>query len=117
MTRQDALGEAILREPHPVYGKLTYGRFSRIQNLTRELPEGDSALANGIAWVICTRDKSDPELVAALAASDPREALRDIFEEGMHATEAQPFLAWFNAEIGAVDAASTTAKEDTSPGK
>jgi hypothetical protein len=35
----------------------------------------------------------------------------------MHATEAQPFLAWFNAEIGAVDAASTTAKEDTTPGK
>jgi len=114
MTRQDALGEAILREPHPVYGKLTYGRFTRIQNLTRELPEGDSALANGIAWVICTRDRNDPKLVAALAAPDPREALRDIFEEGMHATEA---LAWFNAEIGAVDAASTTAKEDTTPGK
>ena len=129
MTRDEILSDAITREPHPKYGKLTYGRFSRIQSLTAKIgdddvevvllegSDDDTALANGIAWVICTREKTAPELVAALATEDPVEALRDIFEDGMHATEATAFLAWFNAEIGAADAASTTSKEETGPGK
>jgi hypothetical protein len=117
MNRDEILSDAILREPHPKYGKLTYGRFSRIQKLTAGIGDDDTALANGIAWVICTREKNAPELVAALATEAPVEALRDLFEEEMHATEATSFLAWFNAEIGAADAASTTSKEETGPGK
>lgn len=115
MTRTEVLSDAILREPHPKYGKLTRGRFTLIQKYTADMDDGE--LANGIAWVICSRHYKAPELVTALAAEDPVNALRDIFEAEMHALEAAPFMTWFNAEIGATDAASTTAKEETGPGK
>lgn len=115
MTRNEVLSDAILREPHPKYGKLTRGRFTLIQKYTADLEDGE--LANGIAWVICSRDRSSPELVAAFNANSPVVALKEIFEADMHALEAAPFMAWFNAEIGATDAASTTAREETGPGK
>ena len=115
MTRTEVLSDAILRDAHPKYGKLTRGRFSLIQKYTSELEDGE--VANGIAWVICSRDRNAPELAAAFASETPQDALRDIFENDMHALEAGPFMAWFNAEMGATDAASTTAKEETGPGK
>jgi hypothetical protein len=117
MTRQEVLGDAIVRPPHPKYGKLSYGRWERIKQLTKDIPEEDHGIANGIAWVVCTRDRNDTALVAACASSDPVAVLREIFEEDMHATEAGAFLAWFSAEMGAADAASTTAKEQSGPGK
>lgn len=115
MTRTEVLSDAILREPHPKYGKLTRGRFTLIQKYTADMDDGEAA--NGIAWVICSRDRNAPELVAAFNAENPVDALKEIFETQMHALEAAPFMAWFNAEIGATDAASTTAKEETGPGK
>ena len=115
MTRIEVLSDAILREPHPRYGKLSRGRFTLIQIYTADMDDGE--LANGIAWVICSRDRNAPELTAAFASEAPVDALKEIFESGMHALEAAPFMAWFNAEIGATDAASTTAKEETGPGK
>lgn len=115
MTRTEVLSDAILREPHPKYGKLSRGRFTLIQKYTEGME--DNLLANGIAWVICTRPKSDPALVAALLAENPTDALKDIYEDEMHAMEGGPFMAWFTAEMTATDAASTTAKEETGPGK
>jgi hypothetical protein len=115
MTRTEVLSDAILREPHPKYGKLTRGRFTLIQKYTSDMEDGE--IANGIAWVICSRDRSSPDLLAAFNADDPVAELTAIFETEMHALEAAPFMAWFNAEVGATDAASTTAKEETGPGK
>jgi hypothetical protein len=115
MTRTKVLSDAILRDPHPKYGKLTRGRFTLIQKYACGLEDDD--LANGIAWVICSRHHRAPEIVTAFASEDPVSALRDIFEAEMHALEYEPFMEWFNAEIGATDAASTTAKEETGPGK
>lgn len=115
MTRTEVLSDAILREPHPKYGKLSRGRFTLIQKYTANLEDGEAA--NGIAWVICTRDKNAPELVAAFNAEDPVAALVAIYEDQMHATEPGPFMAWFRAELDATDAASTTAKEEVGPGK
>jgi len=115
MNRTEVLSDAILREAHPKYGKLTRGRFTLIQKYTADMEDGE--LANGIAWVICSRDRKDPALVAAFNAESPVDALRDIFESEMHVREAEPFMAWFTAELGATDAASTTAKEETGPGK
>ena len=115
MTRTEVLSDAILRDPHPKYGKLTRGRFTLIQKFTADMEDGEAA--NGIAWAICSRDRNAPEPVAAFNAESPVDALREIFEREMHALEAGPFMAWFNAEIGATDAASTTAKPETGPGK
>jgi hypothetical protein len=117
MTRDEILDDAIVRQPHPVYGKLTQGRWKLIQKFTKDLPHADPEPVNGIAWVLCTRSKDDAELVAAMNAEDPVAALVSIYEENMHVLEAKPFLSWFNAELGAGEAAATTAKEDTSPGK
>lgn len=117
MNRQEVLSDAILREPHPKYGKLSYGRFSLIQKLTASLPEDATVESNSVAWFVCTRPKNDPSLQAALASEKPVESIMEIVGEEMHATEAGPFLAWFNAELGATDAAATKEKEQTGPGK
>jgi len=115
MNRSETLSDAILREPHPKYGKLTQGRWNLIQKYTAGMEDG--AAANGIAWVICSRHHRDPGLQAAFGAENPQEALQDIFESEMHVLEGEAFMAWFTAELGATDAASTTAKEETGPGK
>lgn len=117
MNRGDVLAAALMAPPHPRYGILSYGRFERIQKLTKLADPEDSRFHTGIAWFVCTHEHDDPRLLTVLGMEDPLSAIRHCFENGMRFIELSEFIDWFNSEMNATEAASTKPKEQGLPGK
>jgi hypothetical protein len=120
MTRNDILTGGMLRQPHPDYGILSYGRWITLESLRIELIESGSTCGHtltGIRWVMCSRPHDDKELVAALASADKISALNTIWQRDLHISEVTRFVEWWEAEITGQEAAATTHKPDTRLGK
>lgn len=110
----------MLREPHPVYGLLTYAKWQKSMAMHEALKEAgnvDIYELRAIQWVIATRPSNDPELVAALASADKSAAFRLLWEDALHASDITPFAEWWNEEMEAYEAAATVHKPDTRLGK
>lgn len=120
MTRSDILSAGMLRQPHPLFLPLSYGRFIVINEAKKKIKDNPAANIgdeNGIAWVICTRPDNDPDLVAALAADDLVASFRPLWQDRVHVADMIEFTAWFDLEFATNDAAATTHKPDSRLGK
>lgn len=120
-TRTQILSAGMLREPHPVYGLLTYAKWQKSMAVHESLKESAGKVnayeLRAIQWVIATREPSDPELIAALDDADKSAAFLPLWESSLHASDITPFATWWNEEMEAYEAAQTVHKPDTRLGK
>lgn len=117
-TREKILSEGMLRDPHPVYGLLTYARWQRAMDLLERVGDGMTGHEMRAAqWVVCTRNASAPELDEVMVAEAPRSALRELWENSLHVSDIQEFAAWWDSEMEAANAAQTVHKPDSRLGK
>ena len=120
MTRTEVLSAGMLRQPHPDFKPLSYGRWLLCESIREELLKSGSNCGHtmrGCHWVICTRDENDAELVEALAAPDRIAALRPLWESSLHVSDATKFAQWWDNEISGNEAAATQHKPDSRLGK
>lgn len=120
-TRQQILSAGMLREPHPIYGFLTYARWQKYlevhESIQAKKESVDGYELRAVQWVICTRKHDDPDLAAAIAADDRSAAFRALWEESLHVSDVVPFSEWWNSEVEAYEAAATVHKPDNKLGK
>lgn len=101
----------MLRQPHPRYGFLDMGKFEALNLLKCALLTSDELVTEdiGVGWCVCVLGHEHPEVQRAIAENDPG-VLRPIWSSKMHASEAAPFVKWFNQSFEEADAAITEEK-------
>jgi hypothetical protein len=121
MTRSQVLSAGMLRQRNPDYQPLSYGRWLICESIRDELlksdPDASGHVLRGCQWVICTRSEDDAELVAALAAEDRVAALRPLWIDKLHVSDASKFSQWWDDEIAGNEAAATSHRPDSRLGK
>ena len=115
-TRHEILSDGMLRQSHPKFKPLSYGRWITLDGIRKEMVDAGNECGHtltGIRWVICTREANDPELVSALASADKIEAFKPLWQDALHVSDVADFTDWWDAEILGQEAAATIHKPDT----
>lgn len=116
-TREDIISAALLKEPHPKYGFLDFGKWTALNLLQNRMLTEEPLRPEDIgeAWVVCTL--GDDHEIVQKAIQGEKDDMESAYKDGLHPSEMKPFMDWYDSEWLDAEAAATVDKKSKTSGK